>query len=127
MAGRRDDWQYESDTGRNYIVRLDNSNSRALAIGYGLQIFYPPFFATEDFLPVNITMRYVIAFNRDVPRQKRVFPVGYKFMYDWLYKQPNPGLVTAEYLPDDVQGINTAWYIKSFHGEIIDRLAVKRP
>lgn len=127
MSGKRGEWQYESDTGKKYIVTLDNSNSKAIVIGYGLQLFYPPFLATELWLPVNITMRYGIAFRRFTPQVKRIFPIGYKPMYDWLVQAKNPGIVTNENRPDEEAGFNTAWYFMSFHGERIDRLNVRRP
>jgi hypothetical protein len=120
MSGRQVDFTYTSDNGINYKIRLDRSNGRALAVGNGLQICYP---AVESLIaiPDNIKPRLLYTYNRDVPRQRRRFVVGYLPIWQWLLSKENPAIVSAQYLPDSVEGINTAWIITAYTGEIIRR------
>ena len=125
MAGKLGDYNYLADDGINYKIRLDKSNAIALAVGYGLQMNYPAL-SSSLFLPKNITPRILYAYNRDIPRQKRRFVVGFKPIWDWLLTRDNPAIVSAQYSPDNAVGINTAWVITSWHAERRDRLSLRK-
>jgi hypothetical protein len=122
MTGKHADFAYTDDLGNSYRLRLDQSNSKAVAAGYGYPMYYaaPP---SLLWLPPTIEPRVLYTYNRDAPRRKRRFTVGYKFIWDWLLTRDNPAIVTLGGVnPEGAVDKNTAWIITSWASESRSRL-----
>jgi hypothetical protein len=118
MAGALRYFEYRSDNGNDYGVRLDRTNSNAVVTGTNTPLFASPGATVSGRAPQGLKLRYANAFSADKPNIRRSFPVGNLEAYTALATTANPRLTTESYPgPDDTPGSQETWIVSSLVGE----------
>jgi hypothetical protein len=113
MAGSKKPFRYRDDSGVDYTVVLDESNSTAVCGG---QPLFLPRTAAHPLLPSNVTKRYINAFLTSNPNIKRRFWVGNPLAVAQILA--NAALTAGVYpTANDAAVTAVAWTIGSYRGE----------
>jgi hypothetical protein len=120
MAGSRRDFSYTSDDGSTkYALNLDESNSKGILSAPDGTAPLPLFaIAAAPFPgrpPSGFKARYLNAYNKDKPVEKRKFYVGNPAAYN--YAKLNPSIVKAERVGPDSTPTLITWVVKSARPE----------
>jgi len=125
MAGSMTWGEYVSDTGLKYAIRIDKSNAKSIT-GLTRNILVSPRGADYPELPVGLTPRYLSAYNRYAPAQKRKFVVGTAALItpglysgsEYIYTLPTSSATGAE------AGGAILWLVTGYYGETYKRMPV---
>lgn len=120
MAGSRRDFSYTSDDGNTkYALNLDESNSKGILSApdgtLPLNLFLA---ATAPFPgrpPAGFKARYLNAYNRTNPTEKRKFYVGNLAAYN--YAKVNASIIKTIERPETAPAVETEWVVKSARPE----------
>jgi hypothetical protein len=114
MAGSRRWFLYKDDSGTDYSVNLDESNSEA-TVG-GVRLFLNRTIA-NPLLRKGIKLRYVNAYLQSNPLNKRKFAVGNPLAIPQILAGAT---ITASVYGNPEDGVDTdtfTWVISSYRGE----------
>lgn len=120
MAGSRRDFSYTSDDGTTkYALNLDESNSKGvLSAPDGtapLNLFLAAVAPFPGRPPSGFKARYLNAYNKANPLEKRKFYVGNPAAYN--YAKLNPSIIKAERVGPDSTPTLIEWVVKSARPE----------
>lgn len=114
MAGSIDWFDYSSENGARYAVRVDKSNGFATINGVSLMNARA---AGAGGIPCNVKKRYVNAYSASNPKIRRKFWVG---NFDAIVQITNGGndILAEDYSgADNAPGLTRNWVVTSYRGE----------
>lgn len=117
MAGSRTIRTYTGDNGVAYQFAVDESNAKMKPTG-SAQELCPVRINDLDDLPKGLLKRYVLAYNKANPLERRKFTVGSTVALDTILTAVSKTLTGEDYPgPGDTAGTAQTWVVTFYRGE----------